>query len=68
MQGSWREYSKGWLVEDRHFLNGGAISLTASDNNHRQTANQEGFQLLQFRVLRLGFFQDGDVGVSLLPQ
>src|SRR5580658_2754441 len=25
-------------------------------------------QLLQLRVLRLGFFQDGDVGVGVLPE
>ena len=26
------------------------------------------FQLLQLRVVRLGFFQDGDVGVGVFPE
>ena len=26
------------------------------------------FRLLQLRVLRLGFFQDGDVGVGVFPE
>src|ERR1017187_2805461 len=29
---------------------------------------QRGRGLLQFRVLRLGFLQDGDVGVSVFPE
>jgi hypothetical protein len=30
--------------------------------------NLGGRRLLQLRVLRLGFFQDGNVGVGVLPQ
>ena len=34
----------------------------------QQATKKEFFQLLQLRVLRLCFLQDGDVGVGVLPE
>jgi hypothetical protein len=31
-------------------------------------SRDESYLLLQFRVLRLGFFQDGNVGVGVFPE
>jgi hypothetical protein len=46
------------------------VSVIADFVNHRQTASDEqDFPLLlQLRVLRFGFLQDGDVGVGVFPE
>src|ERR1700687_3424871 len=43
---------------------------TPGSINYRETVSDEEelFELLQLRVLRLGFLQDGDVGVGVFPE
>jgi hypothetical protein len=42
--------------------------LLTSTIGKQQTTKKDFFQLLQLRVLRLGFLQDGDVGVGVFPE
>src|ERR1700726_4165064 len=67
------------LDSARHFLSPkfppiseiSSFSTATPDNSsYLQTApiTKDFFQLLQLRVLRLGFLQDGDVGVGVFPE
>ena len=41
--------------------------ITTSIAEHR-AKRQKAFPLLQLRVLRLSFFEDGDVGIGVFPE
>src|SRR5271165_4403009 len=45
-----------------------AFTSTDSVRSHRWSPSSGVIRLLQVRVFCLGFFQDGDVGISFLPE
>src|ERR1039458_2073341 len=51
---------EGWVLS--------AIGLSSRVISKQQRTRQDFFPLPQLRVLRFGFFQDGDVGVGVFPE
>jgi hypothetical protein len=46
------------------------VAITPGYNNYRQTVSQQAglSPLLQLRILRFGFFQDGNIGIGVGPR